>query len=142
MMFLLRRRVAAVATATALAACGGGSGGDDGNPNGASGSPSASADEDERGTIGVPPPAYAYCTDLGYTLALDLCQFPDGSSCEVWMFFRGQCGQPFSYCAKHGGAVSSKTENIGTSTAVYSVCDLAGQRCRESSFMQTGKCVP
>ena len=135
-MFTLSRPIAAGALAAVLAACGGGDGG---VTKGVTGSPSA--DEDERGSVGVPPAADAYCTRLGYTLVDGQCRFPDGTSCEMWSFFQGRCGQTFSYCAKHGGAFSSKTENMGTWTAIYGVCDLAGQQCQEGSFMQTGKCV-
>jgi putative hemolysin len=100
----------------------------------------ASASEDERGSVGVPPTAGEYCARLGFSLTGSGCTFPDGTSCDEWAFFRGECGQPHSYCNQHGGVVSSKTEDMGTWTAVYGVCTLNGAQCQESSFMQTGKC--
>jgi putative hemolysin len=94
----------AIAVAGLLVACGDG----DSPRNG------PSADEDERGSIGLPPSAAEYCTRLGFTIVDGQCKFPDGSACEEWAFYRGECGQPHSYCNQHGGSVSSKTENMGT----------------------------
>ncbi len=120
-------RLTALAAALAALACG-------------SGSSSPSASEDERGSVGVPPTAAEYCTKLGFTLAGEQCTFPDGTSCEQWSFYRGECGQPHSYCNLHGGSISTTTEDAGTWTAVYGTCTVAGQQCQESSFVQTGKC--
>jgi putative hemolysin len=44
-------------------------------------------------------PASKHCTDLGYRLEIrnesggqvGYCIFPDGSECEEWAFFRGEC---------------------------------------------------
>src|SRR3954470_5661472 len=90
---------AAVAVTIVVVACGG------------NGSPSA--DEDERGSVGVPPPAAQYCKQLGYTLVDSTCTFPDGTTCEQWAFYRGECGHSHSYCNQHGGSVSSQTEDAG-----------------------------
>ena len=118
-----------------LVACGG-STADGSNPTAA---PAAS--EDERGSVGVPPTAAEYCTKLGFVLTTDSqCKFPDGTACEEWAFYRGQCGQKHSYCNQHGGSISSKTVDMGTWTAVYGVCALNGVQCEESSFVQSGKC--
>ncbi len=51
--------------------------------------------------IGLPNPASVYCKKLGYKLEIrtnpdgsqyGACIFPDGSECEEWAFFRGECG--------------------------------------------------
>ncbi len=125
------------ALAALLVACGtsGGGSSDAGAPG-----PNVASGEDERGSAGVPPTAAQYCQNLGYVLDAGQCRFPDGSSCEEWSFFRGQCGQPFSYCARHGGTIQSVTEDAGTFTAVHAVCTLAGKQCDEGTFMQTGTC--
>jgi putative hemolysin len=107
-------------------ACGGGS------------SPSSS--EDERGSIGVPSSAADYCQRLGFTNSDSQCRFPDGTSCEEWSFFRGQCGQAHSYCNQHGGSISSVTEDAGSFTEVHGVCSLNGKQCDEGTFMGTGMC--
>lgn len=117
--------------AAVLVACSDGDGGLGGTPK---------ADEDERGSVGVPPTAGEYCTKLGFTIAESQCKFPDGTSCEQWAFYRGECGAPRTYCNQHGGTISSKTEDMGGWTAVYGVCSLNGKQCKESSFIQTGKC--
>lgn len=124
-----RRIVTALVTAALALGCGG--------TNPTSG---PMADEDERGSVGVPPPASEYCTKLGHTLAGEQCTFADGTSCEQWAFYRGQCGQPHSYCNQHGGTISTKTEDMGGWTAVYGMCSVGGKSCKESSFFQTGKC--
>jgi putative hemolysin len=119
-----------------------GCGGDDAKP--APGSTGAgareTASEDERGSVGVPPPAVEYCVKLGYTLTQTGCTFPDGTSCEPWAFYRGQCGQSHSYCSRQGGTLSTKTEDKGGWTAVYGVCTLNGKVCEEGLFLKTGKC--
>lgn len=59
------------------------------------------------GALPGPPPlppapneAAAYCQEQGYNYVhrieadgsiTELCQFPDGSECEVWAFYRGEC---------------------------------------------------
>ena len=128
-MNLLRHQVVAgVALAGLVVACGGG------------GTSGPAASEDERGSIGVPPTAGEYCTKLGFALIDSQCTFPDGASCDQWEFYRAKCGQANSYCNQHGGTVSSKTEDMGTWTAVYAVCTLGGKECKDATFMQTGKC--
>jgi putative hemolysin len=134
-MSSLRTYVAASAAAGLLVACGGSSTGGGG---GTSGTPMAI--EDERGSVGVPPTAAEYCVKLGFMLSGSSCQFPDGTSCEEWAFYRGDCGQPHSYCNQHGGMISSKTVDMGTWTAVYGVCAVNGAQCDESAFIQSGKC--
>ena len=104
------------------------------------GKSSTTASEDERGSVGVPPPPAEYCTKLGYVLTNSQCKFPDGTGCEQWSFYRGECGQPHSYCSKQGGTIASKTEDKGRWTAVYGVCSLNGKVCEESAFFRTGRC--
>jgi putative hemolysin len=49
--------------------------------------------------IGLPNPASVYCEEQGYTLEMrtdengtyGVCVFPDGSECEEWAFYRGEC---------------------------------------------------
>jgi putative hemolysin len=102
--------------------------------------PDPVTDEDERGSVGVPPPAGEYCAKLGYPIEGQDCVLPDGTRCEQWSFYRGECGQAYSYCNQHGGTISKKTEDMGGWTAVYGVCDVNGKSCKESTFFVTGKC--
>lgn len=48
----------------------------------------------------LPNPASAYCEQQGYTLEIrtaadgsqsGVCKFPDGSECDEWAYFRGEC---------------------------------------------------
>jgi putative hemolysin len=49
---------------------------------------------------GLPNPASVYCEEQGYLLKIrtdeqgnqhGVCMFPDGSECDEWAFFRGEC---------------------------------------------------
>ena len=50
-------------------------------------------------TTGLANPASVYCEEQGYTLEMRtdedgdyaVCIFPDGSECEEWAFYRGEC---------------------------------------------------
>jgi putative hemolysin len=50
---------------------------------------------------GLANPASVHCQDQGYTLEIHtaedggqygVCIFPDGSQCDEWAFYRGECG--------------------------------------------------
>ena len=51
--------------------------------------------------LSLPNPASVYCVDLGYELRIvdepegqvGMCVFPDGTECEEWSFYEGECGQ-------------------------------------------------
>ncbi|MBW8040065.1 MAG: DUF333 domain-containing protein [Planctomycetes bacterium] len=62
-------------------------------------------------SIGMPNPSAVYCVKLGYTYntvtdekggQYGVCIFPDNSECKGWDFYRGKCGQPWSYCTQRG----------------------------------------
>jgi putative hemolysin len=88
-------------------------------------------------------PASVYCSELGYQLtATSQCAFPDGTSCEEWAFYRGECGQAHSFCNLHGGTVANKVENMGTWTASYAECTLPdGKQCQDDTFAHTCSCL-
>jgi putative hemolysin len=52
----------------------------------------ACGDDDEEES-GIANPASVYCEEQGGTLDLEsgMCTFSDGSQCEEWAFFRGEC---------------------------------------------------
>jgi putative hemolysin len=81
---------------------------------------------------GLANPASVYCQEQGYVLEMrtdadggtyGVCIFPDGTECEEWAFYRGECGQE-----KQEGEAQSANEP--TSTPVPEVwinpTDLAG----------------
>lgn len=57
----------------------------------------------------IPNPASVYCESQGYRLVIvngpggqyGVCVFPDGSSCEEWSFYRGECGQRYRRRGRH-----------------------------------------
>ncbi len=89
--------------------------------------------------LAAPNPAAVYCADLGYTLAEGACGFPDGSSCESWSFYRGECGARWSYCETHGGRVEARTESRGSWSGKYAACRFEdGSECGEQAYMLGG----
>jgi putative hemolysin len=92
-------------------------------------------------TTGTANPAAVYCLALGYSADGEQCAFPDGTRCEQWAFYRGECGGAHSFCNQHGGTVSNKIEDMGTWMASYAVCTLpGGQQCHEDAFAHSCTC--
>jgi putative hemolysin len=86
-------------------------------------------------------PASVYCAALGNTLQGEQCAFADGTACEQWAFYRGECGQAHSFCNLHGGSVANKTEDMGGWTASYALCTMPdGKQCHEDAFAQSCAC--
>ena len=55
--------------------------------------------------VATPNPAHVFCLEMGYVVEGDYCVFPDGNSCELWAFFRGECGEEYVHpvpCAEAG----------------------------------------
>ncbi|MFL7791590.1 MAG: DUF333 domain-containing protein, partial [Anaerolineae bacterium] len=75
---------------------------------------------------GIANPASVYCEEQGYTLesrtdesgTYGVCIFPDGSECDEWAYFRGECGL---------GAEEVKPTEVPTNAAVQ-VADPARAR--------------
>jgi len=68
-------------------------------------------------TAGLANPAAVYCEEQGYTLEIrtdadggqyGVCIFPDGSECEEWAFYRGECS-PASEAAVETPAAEEPT---------------------------------
>ena len=91
---------------------------------------------------GIANPASVYCEEQGGTLDLEsgMCTFSDGSQCEEWAFFRGECqpGQasgggsmggagianPASeYCVAQGGTSEMRTAADGSQSGVCIFAD-------------------
>jgi putative hemolysin len=75
----------------------------------------------------IPNPASLYVKFLGYKSEVRVdssgnqsrvCVFPDNTECDEWLFFRGICGQKFSYCTRKGCQIETES----TETAQYAVC--------------------
>jgi|GEM_PF-2937159 len=82
----------------------------------------------------IPNPAVTYCQNMGYTLSGENCLFDDGTSCEQWAFYRGECGQNQVKqlpCKQNGEPVSPGYEccsgltDIQTSTSINGKCATA-----------------
>lgn len=81
----------------------------------------------------MPDPSVEYCEFLGYDCVIrkDLhgneyavCIFPDGSECDTWSFYRGSCGQQYSYCSKKG----CETKSVVNDHYGYTYCACAIRR--------------
>jgi putative hemolysin len=93
-------------------------------------------------------PAHAYCMELGYKCEVrtgengGVCIFPDGTECEAWSFFRGNCGQEKTYCEQQGFTIENRIDDMGTWTAEYAVCVFSdGSECLEQDYL-AGECSP
>lgn len=75
--------------------------------------------------VGIPNPAAVYCQEMGYTYGTvgntGYCNFPDGTQCEEWQFFAGQCGAQYSYCAQNGYGLEVRDDG-GAYASSYAVC--------------------
>jgi len=77
-----------------------------------------------------------------------VCRFSDGSACDAWALFRGECAKgdkPFfsSYCADSGGEMSKGdvfSRPYGNVLATYEVCTVNGAQCAAEDYYSTG-CV-
>lgn len=110
---------------------------------------------------GLPNPASVYCEAQGGTLELvtyadgsqgGLCRFPDGTACEEWAYFRGECapGQatpppavglanPASvYCAEQGGTEETITAADGSQSGLCHFPD--GTACDTWAYFR-GECA-
>jgi len=108
----------------------------------------------------MPNPASKYCRDQGFQLELrtdasgttGYCVFPDGSECEEWAFYRGECGPADStftsppglpnpasaYCEEQGYTLELRTDAGG----VTGYCLFPdGTECEEWAFYR-GECAP
>ena len=105
-------------------------------------------------------PASVYCGEQGGTLDIrkdasggevGYCQFDDGSECEEWSYFRGECkpgefptstqlANPASvYCLEHGGESEIREHEDG---GQYGVCVFEdGSECDEWAFYRD-ECKP
>jgi putative hemolysin len=114
-----------------------------------------------EGSTGLPNPAAVYCVEQGGTLDVrsdaegneyGFCVFADGSECDEWAYYRGECspGQasgsegagianPASeYCVAQGGTLDIRTDDTG---GQYGVCVFAdGSECDEWAFFR-GECA-
>ncbi len=102
--------------------------------------------------MGIPNPSSVYCHALGYDTEtrtnpetggqVGYCVFPDGSVCEAWAFYRGECGQNFTYCEKQGYKIENRVEDMGTFTVKYAACVFDdGSECSEQRYLN-GECQP
>jgi dipeptidase D len=108
---------------------------------------------------GMPNPASEFCVEQGYELEIrdeaggqvGYCLFPDGSECEEWAFYRGECASasqgeappaelpnPASEnCVAQGGALSIETREDG---GQYGICLFEdNMQCEEWALLR-GDC--
>ena len=111
------------------------------------------------GGAGMANPASVYCEEQGGTLDLtsSMCTFADGSQCDEWAFYRGECGpgqasdeavlggdtqlpNPAAvYCEEQGGTSEIVTAADGSQSGVCHFTD--GSACDEWAFFR-GDCAP
>jgi subtilisin-like proprotein convertase family protein/putative hemolysin len=80
--------------------------------------------------LGMANPAAVYCRELGYQYQVvdtdhgqdGTCVFPDNSRCAGWSFLEGTCGGSYSYCARQGYGLTTRTDGRNPFSTTYSVC--------------------
>jgi hypothetical protein len=112
--------------------------------------------------VSIANPASVYCEQQGGTLEIregadgqyGVCVFDDGSECDEWAFFRGECSKGQSmqpaqtgigmpnpasvYCEQQGGRLEIREGADGQ----YGVCVFDdGSECEEWAFFR-GECAP
>mgnify|MGYP001821155860 FL=1 len=97
----------------------------------------------------MPNPASAYCEQQGYTLEIftaadgsqqGVCVFPDGSECDEWAYFRGEC-KPGDSLTDPGAAPTSEADMPNPASAY---CEQQGYRLQivtAPDGSQQGLCV-
>jgi putative hemolysin len=84
----------------------------------------------QLGTL-IPDPSAVYCDALGYENRIGtresgaqygICVFPDGTECDSWSFYEGQCGEAFFYCNVCGYELIHKDDGQNSYNQGYAVC--------------------
>ena len=109
---------------------------------------------------GLPNPASVFCGDQGYRLEIrtaadgsqqGFCIFPDGSECDEWAYYRGECSpttanaaeqlpNPASaFCEEKGYKGEIRTATDGSQQGFCLFPD--GTECDEWAFFR-GECAP
>jgi putative hemolysin len=111
------------------------------------------------GDTGIANPASVFCAEQGGTvdLATGICSLPDGTQCDEWALYRGECGpgqatggavlggdtqrpNPAAvYCEEQGGTSEIVTAADGSQSGVCHFAD--GSACDEWAFFR-GDCAP
>ncbi|MBN1460406.1 MAG: VCBS repeat-containing protein, partial [Armatimonadetes bacterium] len=96
------------------------------------GTPTTAHDSVPDGEIlmGVANPAAVYVELMGYEYRIEktkdgeygLVTFPNGTECEEWDFYRGECGREWSYCARQGWGAQSHSDGRDPFSPEYTVC--------------------
>ena len=75
--------------------------------------------------VNLPNPASAFCEQNGYQLEIrsaedgsqsGICLFPDGSACDEWAYFRGECGPSAQMSPTPAETVTATTQASGDGT--------------------------
>ncbi|HLD76322.1 MAG TPA: DUF333 domain-containing protein [Candidatus Norongarragalinales archaeon] len=98
--------------------------------------------------VGMANPAAVHCVNLGYENKIvdepegqsGVCVFPDGSSCDDWAFFRGDCGRAFSACAKAGGNLGATLMGPNGPVTSNSTCAFDDGTVCEEADLAAGTC--
>lgn len=100
-------------------------------------------DEAAPEVIGLANPASVYCEDQGYTLEIredadggqyGVCIFPDGSECEEWAFFNGECAPGAAEDTEQAEPVIDRTDLVSFQSALV---DALSAPERDYAYLQT-----
>ncbi len=98
--------------------------------------------ETEQQEVGMPNPASVFCEENGGTLEMredaaggqyGVCIFPDGSECEEWAYFRGECSPGDSLVEE----VEPSAEPV-TEQSVEPTIEIAADGCKVFRYEELG----
>jgi putative hemolysin len=119
------------------------------------------SDKNDSGNANMPNPASVFCEENGGTVdirtaedgsQIGICVFPDGSECDEWAFYHGECKpgdslnmdanmpNPASvFCEENGGTLEIHTAEDGSQAGMCVFQD--GSECDEWAYFR-GECAP
>ena len=119
------------------------------------------SDKTDSDNANIPNPASVFCEENGGTLEIrtaedgsqtGVCVFPDGSECDEWSFYRGECkpgdglntnanmANPAAvFCEENGGVFEIRNAEDGSQSGVCIFPD--GSECDEWAYFR-GECGP
>ncbi len=84
---------------------------------------------------GTADPAAIYCNQMGYNYKIvedngqrGVCIMPNKEECDEWDFYKGKCGEEYSYCTVNGYELRTEDDGKDPFSVEYAVCYDDGEK--------------